>query len=117
MRLHQVEPYLRATSWLVGEYFQALERGEVDLALCYWPEGRTALDIDLSGVRYLEIGEERLIPVCLEDADGQPRFALPGHKREPMPHIAYHPSGLIAAALQAHWSRSRQFVIFSKLAS
>ncbi|NRB55270.1 MAG: LysR family transcriptional regulator [Salinicola sp.] len=111
----KVEPYLRATSWLIGEYFQALERGEVDLALCYWPEGRTAMDIDLGGVRYLEIGEERLVPVSLATLDGQPRFMLPGSKREPVPHIAYHPSGLIAAALQAHWGRSRQEVHLTTL--
>lgn len=111
----QVEPYLRATSWLIGDYFQALERGEVDLALCYWPEGRTTLDLDLTGVRYIEIGEERLVPVCVANLDGNPRYALPGDKREPLPHIAYHPSGLIAAALQAHWARSRQEVHLSTL--
>ncbi|GHB09262.1 LysR family transcriptional regulator [Salinicola rhizosphaerae] len=113
--MQQVEPYLRATSWLIGDYFQALERGEVDLALCYWPEGRTALDLDLSGLRYLEIGEERLVPVSLPEADGRPRFSLPGEKRAPLPHIAYHPSGLIAAAMQAHWSRSRQEVHLTTL--
>jgi DNA-binding transcriptional LysR family regulator len=111
----QVEPYLRATSWLIEDYFHALERGEVDLALCYWPEGRTALDLDLTGVRYLEIGEERLVPVSVANPDGQPRYALPGDKRSPLPHIAYHSGGLIAAALQAHWTRSRQEVHLSTL--
>ncbi|WP_110656105.1 LysR family transcriptional regulator [Salinicola halimionae] len=111
----QVEPYLRATGWLIEDYFHALERGEVDLALCYWPQGRTALDLDLTGVRYLEIGEERLVPVSVANPDGQPRYALPGDKRSPLPHIAYHSGGLIAAALQAHWTRSRQEVHLSTL--
>jgi len=111
----QVEPYLRATGWLIGDYFQALERGEVDLALCYWPEGHTALELDLTGVRYLEIGEERLVPVSVANPDGQPRYALPGDKCKPLPHIAYHSEGLIAAALQAHWTRSRQQVHLSTL--
>lgn len=111
----RVEPYLRATSWLIEDYFQALERGEVDLALCYWPQGRTALDLDMSGLRYLEVGEERLVPVSAVDSDGGPRFTLPGEKRQPLPHIAYHPSGLIAAALEAHWTRSRQDVHLTTL--
>jgi len=111
----QIDPYLRSTSWLVEDYFRALERGEIDLALCYWPVGRTALDIDLGGVRYLDIGEERLVPVSVANLDGQPRFALPGDKDKPVPHIAYHSSGLIAAALQAHWGRSRQDVHLSTL--
>ncbi|WP_353978805.1 LysR family transcriptional regulator [Salinicola endophyticus] len=111
----RIEPYLRATSWLIGDYVEALERGEVDLALCYWPEGRIALDLDLSGLRYLTLGEELLVPVSAADGAGMPRFALPGDKRRPLPHIAYHASGLIAAALRAHWDRSRQEVHLSTL--
>lgn len=111
----QVEPYLRATSWLIEDYFQGLERGEVDLALCYWPESRTTLELDMSGLRHVLIGEERLIPVSAVDDAGKARFALPGQKRQPLPHIAYHPSGLIAATLQAHWARSRQEVHLTTL--
>ncbi|WP_251978091.1 LysR family transcriptional regulator [Salinicola avicenniae] len=111
----QVEPYLRATGWLIGDYFQALERAEVDLALCYWPQERTELNLDLSGLRYLDIGEERLIPVSAAGLNGSARFSLPGDKRQPLPHIAYHASGLIAAALDAHWHRSRQEIHLTTL--
>ncbi|KXS39275.1 MAG: LysR family transcriptional regulator [Halomonadaceae bacterium T82-2] len=104
----RVEPYLRATSWLLVDYFQALERDECDLALCYWPRDRVALDIDLNGHEHLEIGTETLVPVCAPDDTGFPRFALPGQRRHPLPCIAYHPRGLIHRVIEAHLTRLSQ---------
>src|SRR5699024_2154137 len=104
-RLH---PYLRATGWLLSEYFQALERGECDLALCYWPVGHGALDIDTGGFAHRVVGAERLVPVSAPDQHGKPRYALPGSRHTPLPWIAYHPRSLLNAAIQAHLSRSSQ---------
>ncbi len=106
----RVEPYLRATSWLVGDYFQALDRDECDLAFCYWPRDRCPVDVDMASYEYLEVDEEVLIPVCAPDAHGLPRFALPGSRRHPLPHIAYHPRGLLHAVLEARFARMPQQV-------
>ncbi len=104
----RVEPYLRATSWLLGDYFQALDRDECDLALCYWPRQTVSLDVDTSGFDYLSIDTEILVPVCAPDDSGQPRFALPGQRRQPLPCIAYHPRGLIQKVIEAHLMRLTQ---------
>ncbi|MHB0775497.1 LysR family transcriptional regulator [Halomonas sp. WWR20] len=108
-------PYLRATTWLIGDYFQALERGECDMALCYWPMGRFDMANDWQGLRYLNIGEERLIPVSAPDEQGKARFTLPGRRQAPLPLIAFHPRGLMAAALEAHLQRSAQTVYLTPL--
>ncbi|EPC04400.1 hypothetical protein L861_03500 [Litchfieldella anticariensis FP35 = DSM 16096] len=100
-----VVPYLRATSWLLADYFQALERNECDLALCYWPVERCELDLDTSAFHYRIIGEERLVPLSVADDVGRPRFLLPGSRRSPLPLMAYHPRGLLSSAIAAHLAR------------
>lgn len=104
----RVEPYLRATSWLIADYFQALDRDECDLAFCYWPRDRCPLDIDLSAYDHLAIDQERLVPVSAPNGDDQPRFALPGSRRQPLPHIAYHPRSLLHAVLETRLVRMPQ---------
>ncbi|RUA23238.1 hypothetical protein DSL92_00070 [Billgrantia gudaonensis] len=58
-------------------------------------------------------GPERLIPVSLPEANGRPRFALDGASRLPL--IAYHPRGLIDAAIRAHLARLGEAPEFSIL--
>ncbi|WP_110687345.1 LysR family transcriptional regulator [Salinicola aestuarinus] len=98
----RVEPYLRATSWLIEDYFQALRRGEIELALCYWPKCWTPPKLDLERLDSVCLGEERLVPVSAVDSHGKAKFALPGTEGRPLPYIAYHPSGLIAATIREH---------------
>ncbi|GKW47973.1 LysR family transcriptional regulator [Halomonas sp. NCCP-2165] len=100
-----LEPYLRATGWLIDDYFQALDRGECDLVLCYWPQ--EALPPGLPEVEgdYRRVGEERLLPLSVPDADGRPRFSLGSGPRESLPLIGFHPRGLMHGAIQAHLSR------------
>lgn len=104
----RVEPYLRATSWLLADYFEALDRDECDLAFCYWPRQHVALDLDTSGYDYLTLDEEVLIPVTAPDDTSRARFKLPGHRRHPLPCIAYHPRGLIQNVIEAHLVRLSQ---------
>lgn len=111
----RVEPYLRATSWLLTDYFNALDRDECDLAFCYWPRGRCPLDIDLSSYEYLQVTTETLIPVSAPDNEGKPRYELPGSRRQPLPYIAYHPRGLLHAVLESHLVHASQQVHLSKL--
>ncbi|MEQ5821556.1 LysR family transcriptional regulator [Halomonas sp. SCS19] len=100
-----LQPYLRATAWLVGDYFQGLASGEIDLALCYWPTSGNPLELANEDTDYCVIGRERFMPVCLPDASGQPRFALEGGKGRALPLIAYHPRGMIDAAIRSHLDR------------
>ncbi|MGB8712743.1 MAG: LysR family transcriptional regulator [Onishia taeanensis] len=110
-----LQPYLRATGWLAADYFQALERGECDLAACYWPKGRTPLELDMTAFEHRVIGAERLVPVTIPDGFGQPRFTLPGERRAPQPLIAYHARGLMQAAIEDHLVRQPQVCHFNVL--
>lgn len=100
-----LEPYLRATGWLVDDYFQALDRGECDLVLCYWPRDGLLSETERLECDYRRVGEERLIPLSAPDPDGRPRFSLGSGPRESLPLIAFHPRGLMHAAIRAHLSR------------
>ncbi|WP_346798637.1 LysR family transcriptional regulator [Halomonas sp. Bachu 37] len=101
----RIQPYLRATGWVAGDYFQALARGECDLALCYWPAERCDLDLDTSACSYRVIGHERLIAVTAPDDDGEPTAALPGSRTQPVPWLAYPKRGLLGSAIKTHLSR------------
>ncbi|WNK19157.1 LysR family transcriptional regulator [Halomonas piscis] len=101
----RVEPYLRATGWVAADYFKALNRGECDLALCYWPLERCDLELDNSACRYRTLGYEHLIPVSAPAPDGTPRFTLPASRRSPVPWFAYPRLGLLGAALKTHLAR------------
>ncbi|MCG6657113.1 LysR family transcriptional regulator [Halomonas campisalis] len=97
-----LQPYLRATGWLVGDYFQALSHGECDLALCYWPRLVEPPSIDRQGCEQRWVSEECLVPVTVPNADGTPRFCLETSHRDALPLIAYHHRGLLHAAIGAH---------------
>ena len=98
----QVFPYLRATGWLAADYFHGLDRGECDLAMCYWPQARVDLGFELDSYQYLVVGEECFIPLCAPQADGSPLHPLPGTRRNPLPFISPHPRAVIATSLTAH---------------
>ncbi|SDJ77263.1 LysR family transcriptional regulator [Billgrantia gudaonensis] len=108
-----VAPYLRATGWLVDDYFRALAREECDLVLCYWTPMPCGIEPDTEGFEARHLDRERLIPVSLPEADGRPRFSLDGASRLPL--IAYHPRGLIDAAIRAHLARLGEAPEFSIL--
>ncbi|WP_192037051.1 LysR family transcriptional regulator [Halomonas sp. YLGW01] len=107
---------LRATSWLVPDYFQALERGECDLAVSYWPVGRSPLELDTQAFEYKVIGHERLVPLTVPDGFGRPRFTLPSERRAPQPLIAYHAQGLMQATIDDHLARLPERCHFNVLA-
>ncbi|ALM52613.1 LysR family transcriptional regulator [Halomonas huangheensis] len=98
-------PYLRATAWLMGDYFHALASGEIDIAICYWPVSGSPLELANDETEYVVLGRERFMPVCLPNDKGNPRFALDNGKSGPLPLIAYHPRGMIDAAIRAHLDR------------
>ncbi|MWJ28392.1 LysR family transcriptional regulator [Halomonas sp. ZH2S] len=104
----RIQPYLRATGWTASEYFQALGRGECDLALCYWPKERCELDLDTSACSYRVIGHERLIAVTTPDAQGKPSAVLPGSRSQPIAWLTYPKRSLLGSAVKAHLSRLAQ---------
>ncbi|SEM22189.1 LysR family transcriptional regulator [Halomonas caseinilytica] len=110
-----IKPYLRATAWLANDYFRALGRDECDLVLCYWPVGDCPLELETEAFEYHLLGHERLVPVSLPDPEGRPRFDLEGNGRRSLPLIAYHPRGLIDAAISRHLESQPDVPTFSVL--
>ncbi|MBS9402583.1 LysR family transcriptional regulator [Halomonas sp. TRM85114] len=108
-----VTPYLRATGWLIDDYFKGLAREECDLVLCYWPPMTCGMESVTEETVYRQVGEERLVPVSLAESDGRPRYDL--DRMAKLPLIAYHPRGLFAAAIGSHLARLGDAPEFSVL--
>jgi DNA-binding transcriptional LysR family regulator len=95
-----------ATISLLADNMQACEKimlaGKADFLLCHHhPTSHHRLVP--GGFCSIRLGEDRLIPVCVAETDGKPRFALPGDAQEPLPYLAYDDRsgmGRILAAAQ-----------------
>lgn len=108
-----VTPYLRATGWLIEDYFKGLAREECDLVLCYWPTMACGMESVTEDTVYRQVGVERLVPVSLAEEGGRPRFDL--DRMAKLPLIAYHPRGLFDAAIGSHLARVGDAPEFSVL--
>ncbi|MDR5902116.1 LysR family transcriptional regulator [Halomonas icarae] len=98
-----IVPDLRATGWLVDDFFRALAQDECDLVLCYWPCSPCGIEPDTQDYLSWRLAGERMVPLSLPDPDGEPRFSLEGASSLPL--IAYHPRGLTDAAIRTHLAR------------
>jgi DNA-binding transcriptional LysR family regulator len=66
----------------------ALSEGSCDLMLGYW---HTRVPVSLDPERFVRVlaGHDRLIPVSVPDASGDPHYALDRNNGEPIPFLAY----------------------------
>ena len=97
---------LKATNWVGEQFLDALEAGECDFVLCYWhPDLPWGDRLAAEKFEWLEIAHETLVPVSVSNADGQPRFPLPGTPEQPLPLIAYHSRGFLQSAIEGHIAR------------
>ena len=82
-----------------------LEQGDADFLFAY---GHPSLHLALDAKRFvgLVVGEETLLPVCVPDVAGKPRFALPGTIKRPLPHLELTPelvmARVVATVLHRH---------------
>ena len=92
---------------LIADNMQACEKimleGQAQFLLCH---NHPAASHKLEHHDFLSIplGHDTLIPVTAADADGQPRYRLPGTPDVPLPHLAYSERsgiGRILAAVRA----------------
>lgn len=70
----------------VGEAIHVLREGNCDLMLAYHDPHAT-MQLDAEVFPSFSIGSVKMVPVCLADEHGQPRFPLDGS--EPLPYLAY----------------------------
>ncbi len=69
--------------------------GDCDFLLTY-VHPRVPVLLDPERFPSLDLGEDKLIPVCVPDEDGKPRFMLPGTPERPVPLLAYAPDTFLA---------------------
>ena len=102
---------LKATSWVGERFLDALDGGECDLVLCYWHQDLPWGDRLTRGeYESITLAREWLVPVSVAANNGEPRFPLPGASGQTVPLIAYHSRGFLQSAIEAHLSRSKEFV-------
>ena len=77
-----------------------LAEGGCDLLLGY---SHPTLPAGLDADRYpfLTIDSDRVVPLCAPDANGHPRYTLPGTAERPLPYLAYTPSIFLSRAVEA----------------
>lgn len=89
---------------LLPECFQMLEEGSADfvVALADADGGVQAQlgDRDLGHYPSLDLGQERLMPVCAADAQGEPRMRLETDREESVSFLGYAPECHLGWALQ-----------------
>ncbi|GLS14060.1 MULTISPECIES: LysR substrate-binding domain-containing protein [Hydrogenophaga] len=82
----------------VHDAVMRLMEGSCDLLIAYH---HTSQPIQLDAARYemLPLGRETLSPYVKPDAEGRPRYALPGTAAHPLPYLAYAPGAYMGRAV------------------
>jgi DNA-binding transcriptional LysR family regulator len=76
---------------------RALVEGSCDLMLA-WAHPAVSALLDPERFPSVLLSSERFLPVSQADPNGQPLFALPGTRREPLPYLAYGPDTMLGQA-------------------
>ncbi|HUS55333.1 MAG TPA: LysR substrate-binding domain-containing protein, partial [Thermohalobaculum sp.] len=85
---------------------QVLTEGACDFLLCYRHRS-VPLTLDEAAFARVDLGTERLLPVCVPDPEGQPRWRLPGDERARIPHLAYTRGSFLGAVVDDLLKRSK----------
>lgn len=85
----QHEPFnARVVAANIHDAVIALEEGGCDLMIVY--HHRLAPSrLDTQRFASLTLGYDAFVPLCAPDAQGQPRYSLPGSPGKPVPYLAY----------------------------
>lgn len=97
---------LKSTAWIGKDFVHALQVGDCDLILCYW---HPAIDfmhpLESEDYEYLTLAEDVLVPVTALNAQGEPKFSLPGTRRYPLSYISYNAMTFINPVINDHLRR------------
>ncbi|MEH6824132.1 MAG: LysR family transcriptional regulator [Motiliproteus sp.] len=100
---------LNSTGWVGSDFVTALQQGDCDLVLCYW---HPAIDFlrPLEGREYLYycVAKERLLPVTALNAQGRPKYQLPGLDHAPLPYISYNSNTFLNPVITDHLRRIKE---------
>ncbi|MEQ6888070.1 LysR substrate-binding domain-containing protein [Halomonas sp. CS7] len=76
----------RLVAMNVGDAIHVLREGNCDLMLAYY-DPYASMQLDAEVFPSFSIGQVKMLPVCLPDEQGTPRFTLEG--QESIPYLAY----------------------------
>ncbi|MCL7939057.1 LysR substrate-binding domain-containing protein [Halomonas sp. ATCH28] len=76
----------RLVAMNVGDAIHVLREGNCDLMLAYY-DPYASMQLDAEVFPSFSIGQVKMLPVCLPDEQGRPRFPLEG--QESIPYLAY----------------------------
>ncbi|MDR9438061.1 MAG: LysR substrate-binding domain-containing protein [Halomonas sp.] len=76
----------RLVAMNVGDAIHVLREGNCDLMLAYY-DPYASMQLDAEVFPSFSIGQVKMLPVCLPDAQGRPRFSFEG--QESIPYLAY----------------------------
>ena len=96
---------------LVSDSMEACEEimlaGEVHFLLCHVHSDSPGR-IEAERVSSHAVGTDTLVPLCAPDANGRPRWTLPGQPATPVPHLAYGSASGLGRILMATGAISSQ---------
>jgi LysR family transcriptional regulator, hypochlorite-specific transcription factor HypT len=102
----ELEVNMQSSSWAGGDFINAMTGNESDLMLCFWHPAIGFLnELDIDNFEYLTLAKEFLVPCSPVDEQGQPRYRLPGSKKDPIPYISYDDAAFLAPAVSHHLQR------------
>lgn len=76
----------RLVAMNVGEAIHVLREGNCDLMLAYF-DPYASMQLDAEVFPSFSIGQVKMLPVCVADASGKPRFPLDG--KDALPYLSY----------------------------
>lgn len=99
MEEHKGVLFTRLDSNQVEDCVQALQKAHVHFMLCH---AHSSVDLHLPADTFASIvvGSDRLLPVTVPDAHGQPMHALPGTRQHPAHYLAYAGTSAIGRAVE-----------------
>jgi LysR family transcriptional regulator, hypochlorite-specific transcription factor HypT len=102
----QMELNLKASAWVGMDFINALMEQQCDLMLCFWhPAIHYFHALEPDQYEFLVVADEILLPCSVANADGHAKYALPGSRRNPLPHIGYYENSFLQPVIQHHLQR------------
>jgi len=87
----------RLVAMNVGEAIHVLREGKCDLMLAYY-DPYASMQLDPEVFPSFSIGQVKMLPVSLPDAEGRPRFPLEGS--ESIPYLAYTQGAFLGSSVR-----------------
>ncbi|WP_191602787.1 LysR family transcriptional regulator [Marinomonas algicola] len=105
----ELDSNLKSSSWSGMDFINALIENQCDLMLCFWhPAIPFIHTLEDENYEYCVIADETLIPFSIINNEGEAKYALPGNRRKPLPHIGYYDNSFLQPVILHHLQRQKE---------